>query len=371
MSAYEVLMTAEEIEENEGAWLNHRAADNRIGASESAAILGLSPWSSPLDVWESKQPGAEPIQETRFMTWGKRLEASVAEGAAIDFRDRLGVVRPSPGLLASTDIPWLLATPDRENAFGTFALDLSTPTTAVTEIKTGSAFARSNWFDDDGSEIIPPYYEVQVQQQMKVRGVRRGFVVVLIGGNELLIREVDYSPSFIDLLVDELDEWRNRYLLGDERPPATPKDLYRFGGKAKGEPDSQIVASERVLELVQQRNVIQPAKSALEKRDDAVKNEIKAFMEDQTELVDADGNLLVTWYRGNPRTGFDLAAFKLAHPAIYEEFVTEKPASRTMLFKTKDTGPYIPILTDVVAEGALSPTAGTRCSTSSTLPDRA
>ena len=354
MSAYEVLMTAEQIEENEGTWLNERAADNRIGASESAAILGLSPWSTPLDVWEAKQPGHEPIQETRFMTWGKRLEASVAEGAAIDFRDRLGVVRPSPGLLASTEIPWLLATPDRENAFGTFALDLTTPTTAVTEIKTGSAFARSNWFGENGEEIIPPYYEVQVQQQMKVRGVRRGFVVVLIGGNELLIREVDYSPSFIDLLVDELDEWRNRYLLGDETPPATAKDLHRFTGKAKGEPDSQIVASERVLELVQQRNVVQPAQSALKKQDDEVKDEIRAFMGEQTELVDADGKLLVTWYRSPDKTGFDLPAFKVAHPAIYEEFVVDKPGNRTMLFKSKDTGLYLPIATDLRIE-SLSP----------------
>lgn len=350
MSTYKVLMTADEIEANEGSWLNERSTGFRIGASESAAILGLSPWSSPLDVWESKQPGAEPIPETRHMTWGKRLEAAVADGAQVDFRDRLGTVLPSPGLLVSNDIEWLASTPDRENTFAKLGPsdDLTdAPVTAVTEIKTGSAFTRSNWWDENGAEIIPPYYEVQLQQQMLVRGVRRGFVAALLGGNELILREVAFSASFAELLVDELDEWRTRYLLGDERPPATVMDIDRFAGKPKGAPDASIIATNRILDLVQQRNVIQPAKSALDKADSAVKDQIRAFMGDQTELVDAKGNLLVTWYAGAGKSAFDLNAFRAAHPAIYEEFLIEKPGNRTMLFKSKDIGDLSPISTAI------------------------
>ncbi|AYD87389.1 hypothetical protein SEA_VALENTINIPUFF_95 [Microbacterium phage ValentiniPuff] len=338
--SYTTLLTDEQIQNDPDAWLTLRADDFRIGASESAAILGLSPWSTPLDVWESKQPGAEPIQETRFMTWGKRLEATIADAAAVDFHDRVGTVLPSPGLLSWNEVPFITSTPDRENAFGPAA---STPVTAVMEIKNSSAYARSAWFADDGSEIVPPYYEVQVQQQMAVRGVRRAFVVALLGGNDLIIREVLYSPSFVELLVDELDEWRSKYLLTGERPPASPADAWRFNGKPKGAPDAQIIASPLILDLVQQRNTIQPASSALTKADDAVKGQIKAFMGDQTELVDADGNVLVTWYQGNPKTSFDVKAFAAAHPAIYEEFIVEKPGSRSMLFKSKDSGIYVPI----------------------------
>jgi hypothetical protein len=186
---------------------------------------------------------------------------------------------------------------------------------------------------------------------MLVRGVRRGFVAALIGGNELILREVAFSPTFAELLVDELDEWRNRYLLGDERPPATTMDLHRFTGKPKGAPDSQITASPRILELVQQRNVIQPAAAALKKQDDAVKDEIRAFMGDQTELLDDAGKVLVTWYAGADKDAFDMTAFRAAHPAIYEEFLVRKPGNRTMLFRSKDTGAYLPIDTAVRAEG--------------------
>lgn len=320
MSTYTVIAEAPETPEAEEIWLAQRP--NFVGASESAAILGLSPWSTPMDVWESKQDGAQPIAENRFMTWGKRLEPVVAQWAQADFGERLGTLLPSPGLLSFDALPWLSATPDRENTYTEDGF-----VTAVTELKTGSAFGRAAWFED-GEETVPPYYEVQVQQQMIVRGLRRGFIAALIGGNELIMREVEYSPSFAELLLTELDEWRTRYVLGGERPPATARDVHRFHGAPKGEPDAQIVASEAVRLLVDERNTIQPQASALAKRDEVVKNEIRAFMGDRTELVDENGKLLVSWYAAKATDEFDVDAFRSDEPNLFAEF--SHPGPRIM-----------------------------------------
>lgn len=310
--------------DDEAEWLEARKPF--IGASESAAILGLSPYSTPRDVWESKQRNAQPIAESRFMTWGKRLEPVVAEWLEHDFPE-VGHLLPSPGLLASRDEPWLACTPDRENTWDDDGFVMG-----VTELKTGSAFTRASWFED-GEPSVPPYYEVQVQQQMKIRGVRRGFVGALIGGNELMVREVEFNERFAEVLVNELGEWREKYLLGGDVPPATSRDLWRFGGALKGE-GKPIVATDEIMELVAKRiTTTQPAATKAKAADDEVKQRIQLFMEDATELVDPDGKVLVTWYRGEDKPATDWKALAAAHPAIVEEFTAMRQGSRTMLFK--------------------------------------
>lgn len=323
MSSYTVEAPVPSTPEAEEIWLAKRP--RFIGASESAAILGLSPYSTPRDVWESKQPGAEPIPENRFMQWGKRLEPVVAEWLEHDY-PQIGVLSMPEGLLASRDLPWLSATLDRENSW-----DEDGFVTGLTEIKTGSAFTRGAWWED-GEPVVPPYYEVQAQQQMLVRGVRKAYVGALLGGNELILRDVEFNPAFAELLVDELDAWRQQYLIPGTPPPSTARDVWRFDGKPKGDA-AKVVATDRVVDLWRQRLEVQPKASALKKQDDEIKGEIQAFMEDAGELVDDAGKLLVTWYRGADKEVTDWKALAAAHPEIVAEFTSTAPGSRTMYFK--------------------------------------
>ena len=57
-------------------WLNWRKKG--LGGSDIAAILGISKWSSAIDIWLQKtnQKFDETI-ENEAMTWGKILEASI------------------------------------------------------------------------------------------------------------------------------------------------------------------------------------------------------------------------------------------------------------------------------------------------------
>lgn len=326
MSGYDVVAPIPTTPDAEDEWL--RARRPYIGASEAAAVLGLSPYSTPRDVWESKRPGAEPIPENRFMQWGKRLEPVVAEWLEHDYPEIGHLVMPA-GLMVSRDYPFMAATLDRENTW-----DDDGYVTGLTEIKTGSAFTRAAWFED-GEPVVPAYYEVQAQQQMLIRGVRKGFVGALIGGNELILREVTFNQAFADVLVSELEEWNETFIVKETPPPSTPRDVWRFSGRTKDEGALRKVGTPEILAKAEKRRLItQPAVSAAKKVDDELKGEVQAFMEDATELVDEDGKVYATWYRGADKTVLDVDALKAAHPAIVEEFMVTKPGSRTMYFKS-------------------------------------
>ena len=59
-------------------WLQVRRSG--IGGSDAAAALGLSPWKSPLELWEEKAMGkTQPRQENDAMIFGRLLEPIVRE----------------------------------------------------------------------------------------------------------------------------------------------------------------------------------------------------------------------------------------------------------------------------------------------------
>ena len=52
-----------------------------LGGSDVAAVLGLDPWRSPLDVYVDKVEGSQRT-ENAPMQWGNRLEAPIADAYA-------------------------------------------------------------------------------------------------------------------------------------------------------------------------------------------------------------------------------------------------------------------------------------------------
>ena len=62
-----------------------------IGGSDAAAILGLSQWKSPLDIFFDKLDTAEPMDNVSspFMEWGNRLESAIVQ----KFQEEMGVER--------------------------------------------------------------------------------------------------------------------------------------------------------------------------------------------------------------------------------------------------------------------------------------
>src|SRR5262245_35499897 len=88
-------------------WLKWRR--DGIGASDIAALMGISPWASPWSVWADKSGLLPPEPENEYMAAGRWLEAAIAPW----FTDITGLhVTGEQMWCTHPGKPWARCTPD-------------------------------------------------------------------------------------------------------------------------------------------------------------------------------------------------------------------------------------------------------------------
>ena len=152
-----------------------------IGGSDVAAILGVSPWKSPFQLYQEKIGAfCEEItrEKQRLFDRGHRWEPVVVEMLVDELLDRGHDVQvidrnaryqdpEFPFLACELDLE-LLIDGEEHNA----------------EIKTVSPFAAKAWGEQDTDEI-PLYYAAQVMHGLMVKPRKRAIVAALIGVDDL------------------------------------------------------------------------------------------------------------------------------------------------------------------------------------------
>lgn len=190
-------------------WLKFRAAG--IGGSDAAAILGLSKWSSPVDIWESKV-NAEAASEdgaSEAMEWGTRLEALIRARFKELHPD--WIVRQVHAILENEERPFM-----RANLDG--VVNHPDHGRGILEIKTASSRTAADWKDG-----VPAYYAPQADHYMAVTGLPFVVFAVLIGGSEYREEWFFRDEARITALVEaETEFWA---MVQDRRIP-------RASGKA-------------------------------------------------------------------------------------------------------------------------------------------
>lgn len=294
----------------------HEARRSGIGASEVAAILGLSPWQTPLGVYRTKLGVPNEIDED-LAYFGHALEAPIAQW----IRDKHPEVGPvEPGISArSVEWPWLTATPDRSAG----DVGLVYPI----EIKTSSAFSKDKWADG-----VPLYYQAQVQTQLAVLGAPFGWLAVLHGGNSPELYRVERDEEFITehLIPKTRDFWEQHVLARVPPEPLTSAEAVELW---PGDPELSIDGGEALYELWGAYGLKQAEQVEISQELDSIKLELQKAMQDATELT-YQGRVLFTW---KPRKGaarFDAAALKKAHPDIHAAFTKQGEPTRTFIRKT-------------------------------------
>jgi len=173
--------------QSEAHWHALRAED--LTSTDVAALFGLSPYKTAFELWHEKKAGERgEFQENDRMRWGRRLEASVAEGIIEDM-SWCGRPFKEYGRIAGhrlgASFDWRVhAHPDAPGHASDHDDD------AILEIKCVDFLAfRDGWTIDEGFIEAPPHIEIQVQHQMLVSGLRRAYLGVMVGGNDIRVIE--------------------------------------------------------------------------------------------------------------------------------------------------------------------------------------
>jgi putative phage-type endonuclease len=167
-----------------------------IGASEIATICGLSPYSSPWDIWRRRVDGAPDVESTPPMEWGNRLEPAIRQ----KYVDETGyLVRIPAESMFHPKFNWARATPDG------IALDAPNASEHLIQIKNVGAWVGREW--DAGP---PTYVQLQTQWEMFVTGYTRDDVACLIGGSDYRCFTVHRDDKTINDLVTIASDFMRR-----------------------------------------------------------------------------------------------------------------------------------------------------------------
>lgn len=300
-------------------WLKER--QKGIGGSDVAAILGMSPWRTPYQVWEEK---TTPIDETAAeddrpaLYWGRVLEAPIRQAYA----DKTGrtVTKPAEAFVSSK-YPFMRAN-----------LDGIADDGRVVEFKTSS---KSDGWGEPGTDEIPDYYMTQVQHYLAVTGVKTADVAVLIGGNDFRIYTIEADEELQALLIERESEF---WALVESRTPpdlTSTKDAARRYRVATAKKAVEATAGD-VVDAWTKLCAIKEQKSLLDAKEKTYQLRIMEFMQDAVSLK-RDGKTIASWSAPSSRKTINSKKLKEKFLDVYKACTTESAPSRAFrIYPAKD-----------------------------------
>jgi len=280
-----------------------------IGGSDSAAILGVSPYQSALDVYLAKtsKVNDEDLWQTnpkqaRIFEFGKHNEPLV-----------LQYIEREAGIKATTtgarykhpDYEFICAEIDAETAEG-----------VNIECKTSNQFMSGNW--GRGGDDIPDYYLVQVQHGLMVTGRDKCILGALIGNCDFRMFIIERNQELINLIQKkELEFWQNV----QNKTPPNPSNYKDVLTQYAQDNAGAINASDAIVDVINQLKHVQTELKSYTSLEKELKEKISLYMQGNAFLKDGD-NILATFKTQITRR-LNSTELKKAHPDLYQEFTTQ------------------------------------------------
>jgi putative phage-type endonuclease len=292
------------------AWLADRRSG--IGGSDAVAVMGVSKWRTPYEVYLAKRGEGREVDVSPAMHWGNRLEPVIRE----EYSNATGrVVKVPTTILRHPAHDWMIG-----------SIDGVTEDNRLLEIKTTRS---AEGWGDEGTDDIPEAYLVQVQHYLTVTGLSIADVAVLIGGSDFRLYEVAADPELQAILTQVEQAFWTRVCRGEPPDPVSLSDArVRWGRSTAREVEADDAVREWVKALAQNKAAL----ARLEETVETLQAGICAAMADADTLT-ADGKTLATWKSAKPASRFDTTAFKLAHPDLYSHFTKQGEPTRRFLLK--------------------------------------
>lgn len=292
-------------------WLEWRRKG--IGGSDVSAILGLSKWRSPLEVYFDKKGELEPKEENEKMYFGSIFEGVIAE----EFEKRTGkTVKRTNYIYQHAEYPFVLANIDR----------LVVGENAGLECKNTGMFGVEN--------EIPIDYVCQCQHYIFAMGWDRMYLAILVNGNKLIIETVERDNEFISMMLEKEKAFWAMVEAGEEPMPVAidAEFLDKKYSRASGD-TINLEASH--LRLIEEWQTAKRFKKLYENTQKEVEGKFKAILKDAEKgLV---GDYEVCW-KNSFRKNFNSKGLKEDDPELYESYLTETQTRRFEIKEKKEKG---------------------------------
>lgn len=295
-----------------------------VGGSDVATIFGLSPWTTPLELWMVKKGRMKPKSPPNpdQLAMGHMLEPI----AAHFYAQRTGnTVTDDNYLYQHATLEYALANIDRrytrkEDGEG-----------GVLECKSLTYHKAADWADG----AIPIYYELQLRYYLAVLDEKHGAFSALWGNNpenDLATPHIERVQAKEDIIFEKLDRWI--WSLRHDKPP-TMEDVQPqlamdalariYGAGKKGLPTIEFPRKYepqlRKIAALQEENA--QLKGAIKKNEEAIEAHSVRIAELMKEhehgiLTTTTDKLLVDFVTSTYRR-VSSEYLKQNYPSIYEE----------------------------------------------------
>lgn len=287
-----------------------------IGGSDVAAILGLSPWSTPLSVYMQKVEGWQDENENEAMYWGSVLEEPVARRWSEETGKK---IRRKNARLVHPIYDELIANIDRD-VVGEKAL---------LEVKTANAFKATDWDD-----AVPDHYLTQCLHYLNVTKNEKCYLAVLIGGSQFKRFVVHYDQELINQIQQRCVDFWQDHVIKKVPPPPTGLDIDRKildADFVEPQDSAALSLSSDYLKWVEQYRYAKDQKSHFKELEEEAKNNLIAGLHGHRE-AEIKGNVIK--YSKRSRTNFNSKKFQEDHPKMAAEY-TNKSTFNVLTVKEK------------------------------------
>ncbi len=297
-----------------------------LGGSDIAAVLGLSPWKTPVALWADKiEPPGEDKHNVREKSRGKRWESVVGEMLTEELEANGHTVEIVTANQRYKDEqhPFFACEIDYE-----LRLDGAREITNC-ELKTVHPFRAKDW-GESGSDDLPTHYTAQAMWGLGVTRRSMCIVAPLFGADEIKIFPVLADAETIAAMRERaLNFWTAHVMTRIAPDPITLDDMAKLF--AKEIDDSILDADDELTAKILRLRAVDTDLKARKAEYDSLEFDIQRAMRDAAE-IHIGGKSAITW-KQRKHAWLDQQGLKSAHAKIHREFMRE---SNSRVFTLKN-----------------------------------
>jgi len=301
-----------------------------LGGSDIGAILGLSPYKTPLDVWLEKTGKHNHQVDNLPIRFGTFAESFVASEYA---RATGTTLIEYPSAISHLQYSYLQGHIDRfitNDSAELFREDGTCTASHLLECKTANPFTQSQW-GEAGSDEVPMSYLAQCHWYLCMTQLERCDLAVLFGNSDFRIYQITRDRELESTLLEAaLTFWQN-HVLADIPPDAkTMGDYQKLFTKEV--PGKTIEATEQTRLLIESVKEINAAIDGKEQELEQIKKSLMQEMQEAQELT-YQGKILATWKKPKASFRFDSKRFENDYPDLFPLYQTPIQNSRRLVIK--------------------------------------